>query len=140
MSPECKTELNGIDKYLKSFKCTLMATIWLKLLTAIDQKNKILQARNTTLDVEVKNIADLVDEVKKFRDLWDNLLSESRLAAEAMASDLPTETEIPKKELKKEKYFLMKFLKQIPCKSIIMKQTNLKLMYFTNLLILLLVD
>jgi hypothetical protein len=97
LSSECKTELQGIEQYMNSFKCVLMATIWLKILCAIDYRNKVLQAREATLDVEVENIESLLVELKDLRDKWDVLLAEAKTTAAAMLSDLPCETELPEK-------------------------------------------
>ena len=105
LSSECKTELRGIEQYMKSFQCVLMATIWLKILVAIDNRNKVLQAREATLDVEVENIESLLEELKDLRDKWDSLLAEAKTTAAAMSSDLPCETELPEKRNKRRKVF-----------------------------------
>lgn len=105
LSAECKTELMGIMQYLKSFNCYLMATVWLKILVAIDIRSKVLQARNTTLDVEVANIQCLIEELKQLRDQWKNILTETKLVAEAMAADLPSDTDFKERRIKKRKTF-----------------------------------
>jgi SMC interacting uncharacterized protein involved in chromosome segregation len=50
----------------------MLTTIWLKVLVTIDLKNKVLQARSITLDIEVKNIEDLIGELKDLRGKWTN--------------------------------------------------------------------
>lgn len=105
LSSECKTEIQGIEHYMKSFKCVLMATIWLKILVAIDYRNKVLQAREATLDVEVENIESLLVELKGLRDKWDVLLAEAETTAVSMSADLPCETELPEKRIKRKKVF-----------------------------------
>ena len=53
-----------------------MASIWVKVLTAIDYRNKVLQARSATLDVEVGNIQSLIEDLKQLRKQWDAILHE----------------------------------------------------------------
>lgn len=105
LTSECKIELKAIKHYLSSFTCILMSTIWFKVLKAIDFRNKIIQARNATLDVEMDNIESLSNELKTLRNQWENILSEAKLVAKAMASNLPIELELPEKRLKKRKRF-----------------------------------
>ena len=47
----------------------------------------VLQARQATLDVEVANILDLIEDLKQLRDRWDDILAESKLVAEGCSSD-----------------------------------------------------
>ena len=90
---------------MRSFKCILMATIWLKMLVAIDYRNKVLQTREATLDVEVDNIKGLLVELKDLHDKWDVLLAEVKMTTSAMSSDLPCETEFPEKRRKRQRIF-----------------------------------
>jgi len=53
LTPETRSDLIGILKYFASFECVIMASVWLKILTAINHRNRVLQARDATLDVEV---------------------------------------------------------------------------------------
>ena len=48
-----------------------MASIWVKVLRAIDYRNKVLQARSATLDVEIANIQSLIEDLKQLRKQWD---------------------------------------------------------------------
>ena len=79
--------------YISSFTCLLMSSIWFKVLTAIDQHNKILQARNATLDVEVKNVNSLLVDLQKLRSCWSSILSEVKL----VAGEIGIPTELPSK-------------------------------------------
>ena len=47
-------------RYMNSFQCILMASVWFKVLSAIDQRNKVQQAKDQTVDVEVANIKSLL--------------------------------------------------------------------------------
>jgi len=47
------------------------------------------QARQATLDVEVANILDLIEDLKQLRDRWDDILAESKLVAEGCGIDHP---------------------------------------------------
>ena len=50
LSSEAKNDVHALKKYVNSFTCVLLAAIWFKVLSAIDIRNKVLQARNATLD------------------------------------------------------------------------------------------
>ena len=64
LTAETRSDLNGIKTYLNTFECVVMASSWLKVLAAIDVRNKVLQARDATLDVEVEHIKSLIDDLK----------------------------------------------------------------------------
>ena len=81
LTAETKASVLGISKYLKSFECVLRASIWFKVLTAINQRNVVLQARDATLDVELDNIDSLLAEMKALRNEgWPKILNECNLA------------------------------------------------------------
>ncbi|XP_037797777.1 zinc finger MYM-type protein 1-like [Penaeus monodon] len=67
LTPKTTTEVNGAVKYISSFSCILMSTIWFKILVAIDQRNQIIQARQVNIDVEVSNLISLVNDLKDLR-------------------------------------------------------------------------
>lgn len=81
LTPETRTDLQGLKTYMKSFECTLLASIWFKVLTAINHRNLVLQARNATLDVETANIKSLIGELKTLRDQWPVILRECEIVA-----------------------------------------------------------
>ena len=83
LTPETRSDAVGMISYLSSFESILMASLWLKSLTAINFRNLLLQAREATLDVEVANIHDLIGDLKLLRSKWDEILSESKLVAES---------------------------------------------------------
>lgn len=66
---------------MKTFECTLLASIWLQVLAVINHRNLVIQARDATLDVETKNISSLVDELKVLRDQWSLILEECNIVA-----------------------------------------------------------
>ena len=51
-----------------------MSTIWVKVLVMIDQRNQIIQARDTTSNVEVENLDSLISEILEFRGCWNSIL------------------------------------------------------------------
>ena len=83
LTPETRSDIAGMISYLSTFKSILMASLWLKISTAINFRNLLLQAREATLDVEVANIRDLIGDLKLLRSKWDEILSESKLVAES---------------------------------------------------------
>ena len=46
LSSEAKNDVHALKKYVNSFTCVLLAAIWFKVLSAIDIRNKVLQAHN----------------------------------------------------------------------------------------------
>ena len=70
LTTEMRSDIQGLKTYFES----LMASIWVKVLTAIDYRNKVLQARSATLDVEVDNIQSLIEDLKQLREQWDAIL------------------------------------------------------------------
>ena len=83
LTPETRSDVVGMISYLSSFESILMASLWLKILTAINFRNLLLQAKEVTLDVKVANIHDLIGDLKLLRSKWDEILSESKLVAES---------------------------------------------------------
>ena len=49
-----KTEIFGAINYVSSYKCVLMSAIWYKVLKAIDERNRVIEARDATIDIEVR--------------------------------------------------------------------------------------
>ena len=75
--------MNGAIKYVSSFTCLVMSSVWLKVLVAIDQRNQIIQARKATIDVEVSKLKSLLEDLKKLRENWPLILRECKLVASA---------------------------------------------------------
>ena len=101
LTTETKVEIQAVSKYVGTFICILMSCIWVKVLGAIDLRNKILQARNATLDVEVKNIDCLLDDLLYLREGWPSILNEARIVANGFGIS----TEFPRKRKIKRKKF-----------------------------------
>ena len=53
-------------------------------LVMIDQRNQIIQARDTTIDVQVENLDSLITEIMEFRGCWNSILEEAKLVATSM--------------------------------------------------------
>ncbi|XP_047141118.1 uncharacterized protein LOC124816126 [Hydra vulgaris] len=64
LTAETRSDIKRIEKYLGSFECIILASTWFKVLTSINYRNTVLQARDATLDVE------------------DSILNECKLIAE----------------------------------------------------------
>ena len=101
LTSEAKADVKGLTNYVNSFHCLLLASIWYKVLAAIDIRNKVLQARNATIDVEVKNVCSLIDDLKSLRDNWELILSEVKIVAQQIGI-VP---ELPSKRKRKSKRF-----------------------------------
>lgn len=97
LTAETKADINGLKSYLKSFESILMASIWFKVLSAIENINLVLQARNATLDVEVNNLNSLITDLSELRNRWDSILNECK----AVAENLGISTNFPSKRKRK---------------------------------------
>lgn len=58
-----------------------MSAVWYKILAAIDICNKVIQARDATLDVEVSNIETLLEDLVKLRSNWKGIWNEAKEVA-----------------------------------------------------------
>ena len=65
LTAKTRNEVNRVLAYLKCFVCVLMSAVWYKVLAAIDICNKVIQARDATLDVEVSNTETLLEDLMK---------------------------------------------------------------------------
>ena len=54
------------------------------MIVVVNHRSLVLQA---TLDVEVTNILNLIEDLKQLRDRWDAILAESKLVAEGCSID-----------------------------------------------------
>ena len=67
-----------------------MASTWVKVLTVINQRNVVLQARDATLDLEFENIDSLLAEMKALRNEgWPKIFNECNLVYQAMHVPVP---------------------------------------------------
>ncbi|KAI6659811.1 hypothetical protein LOD99_10609 [Oopsacas minuta] len=98
LTPKTTTDVNGAIKYVSSFSCVVMSSIWLKVLVAIDQRNQILQARKATMDVEVSNLKSLLEDLKELREKWPLILSECTLVASS--ANIPNEFPTKRKRMR----------------------------------------
>lgn len=64
-------------------------------------QNKVLQARNTTSDVEVENIDSLLKQLLFLREQWSLLVSEVK----TLANEIRVPVEFPEKRTSKQKHF-----------------------------------
>ena len=101
LTPKTRTEINGAIQYVSSFTCILMSAIWFKILAPIDICNKILQARDATIDVEVTNIKELIENLQELRTSWKKIWNE----ATQVASSMGIEVKLPVRRQRKRKRF-----------------------------------
>ena len=81
LTSKTRTEVEGALYYNNSFSCIIMSSIWYKILVPNDFCNKVIQARNATLDVEVDNINHLLRQLLELRNKWKDIWSESKNVA-----------------------------------------------------------
>lgn len=82
LQPHVRSELHSIKQYLVTFECVLLSTLWLEILNLLQQTNLVIEARNATLDVEVKNLDNLILQLRKYREDWDKVLLKAKGIAE----------------------------------------------------------
>ena len=99
LTPKTRSEVNGAIKYVSSFECILMSSIWFKTLAPIDTCNKVIQGRDATIEVEVNNIGVLIENLHKLRLEFKAILIE----AKHVASSLGIEMKLRRK--RKRKHF-----------------------------------
>ena len=81
MPADIENEVKSLTKWLQSFEYIVLATIWYKVLSAINGVSCILQRSSLTLDEESKVLVALIDDLQKIRSSWSSLLQESELVA-----------------------------------------------------------
>ena len=69
-----------------------MSFVWYRILVPIDVCNKVFQASDATLDMEVANIESLLAQLLALRDSWKAVWNEAKL----VASSLLIEVKLPK--------------------------------------------
>ena len=68
---ESRTDLNALIKYFSSFRAAILTTTWYKVLQTIDYRSNVLHARDCTVDVEVRNLQSLLDNLSELRNNWE---------------------------------------------------------------------
>ena len=66
-----------------------MSAIWYKVLKAMDERNRVIEARDATIDIEVRNLDDLLDELKTLKENWPSILEEVNIVAKALNIEPP---------------------------------------------------
>ena len=87
MTAACVADVRGLKRYVTSYTCVLMSSIWIKILTTIDIRNQLLQRKDCTLDRAVKNLASLVEDLRDLRNRFDDICRETKLVAENLGID-----------------------------------------------------
>ena len=65
-----------------------MSSIRFKALKMIDARSKVLQARNATIDIEVKNIDGLIRDLQDLKGKWPAILAECKAVATGLNIEL----------------------------------------------------
>ncbi|KAJ8885070.1 hypothetical protein PR048_011266 [Dryococelus australis] len=84
LQPKIYSTVVGLNNYFYSFEGLAMAVFWHKLLSCIDERSVIIQAKEISLEVEVNLIKSLKREIQKLRHLWADILQETRLVSQKM--------------------------------------------------------
>ncbi|XP_060845943.1 zinc finger MYM-type protein 1-like [Rhopalosiphum padi] len=95
-------EAVGLISWLHSFEFILLTTIWYKVLQCIDDRNKILQSKKTSIDESSMHFQQLATEIQQIKDSWNDLLLESKSVASTL--NLTTEFKITSR-VRRKKHF-----------------------------------
>ena len=74
---EVYAEIQGTIKHMKTYECCLMSCIWMEALGLVDICNQIIQKRDATLDVEAKNINELLNNLRHLAEHWTSIVSDA---------------------------------------------------------------
>ena len=96
-----RIEVNEAINYVSSFTFVIMAAVWLKIFIPIDLCNKVLQARDATLDVEVTNMQNLISDLQDVYLQWKKIWKET----EYVAYNLDIEIKLKVNRVRKLKTF-----------------------------------
>ena len=88
VTAQAMADVKGFIKYISSFKCVRMSSIWFKALKMIDDRSKVLQAQSATIDIEVKNIDGLIRDLQNLKGKWPAILAECKAVAKALKIEL----------------------------------------------------
>ena len=81
LTPKCRNEIHGAMCNVSSFSWIIMSVVWYRILVSIDFYNKVIQASDLTLDMEVANIESLLAQLVAIRDSWKVIWNEAKLVA-----------------------------------------------------------
>ena len=84
LTPKTRNEICGAIGYVSSFTCIIMSIVWHKILIPIDFCNKVIQASDATLDMEVANIESLLAQLVALQDSWEAMWNEAKLVASSL--------------------------------------------------------
>ena len=79
LTAKSRNDVKGVLSDVTSFICIIMSVVWYKVLAPIDFCNKVIQARDATLDVEVSNVSRLLNQISEIRSQWKALWNEAKL-------------------------------------------------------------
>ena len=106
------------------------------MLSAIDERNKILQTRAGTVDVEVQNLRDLLCDLQSIRDQWIKIWDEPVLVAKGLQMPIKL-PKAEKRQVNANAFLTNKFNNGRSCNKLVIllmntqKSVNFALMSFT---------
>ena len=81
LTEKIKNVIIGVLANLRTVICVLMSAVRYKILAAIDICNKVVQARDATLDVEVSDIVAQLDDLMNLRSNCKGIWNEAKEVA-----------------------------------------------------------
>ena len=70
--------------YDRSFTCIVVSIVWHRILVPIDFCNKVIQASDATLHMELANLESLLAQLVALRDSWKAIRNEAKLVASSL--------------------------------------------------------
>lgn len=84
LGPKAYKTVIGLKKYFSSFQGLCMTVFWFKVLGCINERSVIIESQEISLDIQVKLINDLHEDMQRLRDSWTEIINKSRLVAQTM--------------------------------------------------------
>lgn len=103
LSEKIYSEAKSLRKYFSAYETLIMASMWYKILASIDERNKILQTKGISLDIQVKLISDLKAELLDMRNKWRVIVEEATSVAEML--DIRPQFVYEKRAMKRKCFF-----------------------------------
>ena len=84
LTPKTRNETKGALCYVHSFICIIISVVWHGVLIYFYFCNKLIQASDTTLDMEVVNIESLPPQLVALQDSWKTMWNGAKIIASSM--------------------------------------------------------
>lgn len=103
LTSDIQAEVNFLIDWFQSFDFILMTTWWFKILHCLDETNKLIQSPKLNLKDAGQHIHNLCVEIQRFRDSWEEIISEAKAVASSL--NIPVELKAVHSRIRMRKCF-----------------------------------